>query len=281
VVIDGDSRIQEFNRAAEWMFGYSAAEVVGQRLELLMPADFARDHREHVDAANHGDAVRAMGRGREVMGRARDGREFPIEVSVGSASETGIHLHVGIIRDISERRAVELELQRLATTDGLTGLLNRRAFTGEGERLVALARRYGHPLSVMILDADKFKSVNDNHGHPVGDQVLQALARAIEGVLRQTDVFGRLGGEEFGVVLPETDASGATRLGTRLLEAVRACRVPLPQGELGFTVSLGIAVLGPAPDGLESALRRADGALYQAKQGGRDRLQMAGPDAGH
>ncbi len=275
VVIDGNGRIQKFNRAAERMFGYQAEEVMGRGLEMLMPESFAATHQQHVQAANHQIAVRAMGRGREVLGRCKDGREFPIEVSVGSSNEAGGDLHVGIIRDISERKAVEAELQRMATTDGLTGLLNRRAFTGEAERLLALAHRHAQPCCVMMLDADRFKRINDTYGHPVGDRVLKALAHSLVGELRQTDLVGRLGGEEFGVLLPGTDAAGGEQLGQRVLQAIRSIRLPLDEGELSFTISIG-AALSAGGDDLEAIMQRADAALYVAKEGGRDRRAWEG-----
>ncbi len=275
VVIGSDGLIREFNKAAENMFGYANEEIVGQPLGCLMPADFSDEHQGLVEATNNGEAVRAMARGREVLGRAKDGREFPIEVSVGTTDEAGIRLHVGIIRDISERKIVEQELQRLATTDGLTGVLNRRAFTSEADNLAALAQRLGHPVSLMILDADKFKSINDTYGHPVGDIVLKKLVEAVASALRKTDVLGRLGGEEFGVVLPGTDGEGAAILGERILDAVRACAVDLPEKQLRFTISLGISELGAPPDNLEAAFKRADQALYEAKQSGRNCLRVA------
>ena len=170
---------------------------------------------------------------------------------------------------------MEQELQRLATTDGLTGVLNRRAFTSEADNLAALAQRLGHPVSLMILDADKFKSINDTYGHPVGDIVLKKLVEAVASALRKTDVLGRLGGEEFGVVLPGTDGEGAAILGERILDAVRACAVDLPEKKLRFTISLGISELGAPPDNLEAAFKRADQALYEAKQSGRNCLRVA------
>ena len=141
---------------------------------------------------------------------------------------------------------------------------------------MALARRHDHPLALFILDADKFKNINDSHGHPVGDQVLQALVRAIGGGLRQSDVFGRLGGEEFGLLLPQTPPAGAHQLGQRLLQAVRQVRLPLAQGELSFSVSIGASLLAGPGDDLEAMMHRADAALYAAKAGGRDRLAWEG-----
>lgn len=123
-------------------------------------------------------------------------------------------------------------------------------------------------------NSTKFKSINDTYGHPVGDIVLKKLVEAVASALRKTDVLGRLGGEEFGVVLPGTDIEGATILGERILDAVRACTVSLPEKPLRFTISLGISELGAPPDNLEAAFKRADQALYEAKQSGRNRLRI-------
>lgn len=269
LVIDGESRVLEFNKTAEKMFGFSAEEILGQHLEILMPVVDASHHLDFVHAANSSQKVRMMGRGREVLAQAKDGHQFPIEVTVGSSSENGESLHVGIIRDITERKLVEQELRRLATTDGLTGILNRRAFTENAVKLIALAQRYQHTLALMIVDADHFKKVNDTYGHPAGDAVLKALSESINEVLRSTDLFGRLGGEEFGIVVPETDGAGVECLADRLLSAVRQSQVTHDSVAITFTVSIGVAYLLPNED-FETIFQRADGALYQAKQSGRD-----------
>jgi diguanylate cyclase (GGDEF)-like protein/PAS domain S-box-containing protein len=275
VVVDSNSCIVEFNRAAEVLFGYSVDEVAGRRLDMLMPPSEAAMHRRHVQAANASAEARAMSRGREVTARHKDGREFPIDVTVGSSGDGAQSFHVGIIRDISERKRLELELQRQASTDGLTGVLNRRAFTAESERLISVALRHGRPLSLMVIDADHFKKVNDVFGHPTGDAVLKALALTLGQALRTSDVLGRLGGEEFGIVLPETDATGAREVGERLLQAVRERRIEHDGHTLNITVSIGATVLSASDDSFESAFQRADRALYDAKHGGRDRAVLA------
>ena len=275
VVIDSDSCIVEFNRAAEAMFGYRAEEVAGRRLDVLMPPAVASVHRRHVQTANASAEARSMNRGREVTGRHKDGHEFPIDVTVGSAGEGGQSFHVGIIRDISERKRLEQELQRQASTDGLTGVLNRRAFTAESERVISVAVRYGRPLSLMVIDADHFKKVNDVYGHPTGDAVLRALAQVLGRTLRTSDLLGRLGGEEFGIVLPETDAGGARELGERLLQAVRERRIEHDGQALSITVSIGATVIAAGDDSFESAFLRADRALYEAKHSGRDRIVIS------
>lgn len=274
VVIDSNSCIVEFNRAAENLFGYSLKEVLGRKIDMLMPQQFGAEHRDYVQAANGATGVRSGSRGREVTGLHKDGHEFPIDVTVGSSGEGGQSFHVGIIRDISERKRLERELQQQAATDGLTGVLNRRAFTAKSEELIAVALRHDRPLSLLVIDVDHFKKVNDVHGHPAGDAVLRALARMLGAALRTGDVLGRLGGEEFAIVLSETDEAGARDAGERLLQVVRAARIDHEGTALHITVSIGAAVLRAGEDGFAALFARADRALYRAKNSGRDRLAL-------
>lgn len=167
------------------------------------------------------------------------------------------------------------ELHLLAHTDVLTGARNRRAFMNEGEALFALAHRHQRPLSVMVIDVDRFKAINDRYGHAGGDAVLRALAAVPATVLRTSDLFARLGGEEFGIALPETERDGAIEVGNRLLAAFRDCRVEHEGETLHFTVSIGLSVLEDQDKNIESLLHRADAALYRAKESGRDRLEWA------
>ncbi len=167
------------------------------------------------------------------------------------------------------------ELNRAATVDPLTGVYNRRAFTERGLTELARAARYGRETSLVMIDADRFKAINDTHGHGIGDDVLIALTGALGSALRPSDLLGRLGGEEFAVILPETGLEGAKFAAERLRQAVAALRVPTPSGEITFTVSLGVTDFAPGETGLKPALDRADGALYVAKDSGRNRVATA------
>ena len=169
-------------------------------------------------------------------------------------------------------------LRELATVDGLTGALNRRAFMRAADGELAVARRYGRPMSVMMIDADHFKKVNDTYGHDAGDAVLKALSATCRQQLRDVDLFGRLGGEEFAIALPETSLTAARVVAERVRQALAAAQVPTDGGILTFTVSVGVSALSTPADTMETLLREADAALYVAKNGGRNRVQLAGDD---
>lgn len=172
-------------------------------------------------------------------------------------------------RDLSE---LNRQLQTLASTDGLTGILNRRAFMEEADGLLLLAQRYQHPLALLMVDADHFKMVNDTYGHEAGDRVLIALSKILLQCLRTTDRLGRVGGEEFAILLPETDLEQTAVLAERLLGSVREARIAIEGGAaLTITVSIGVAALSPQAADVDAIMRQADAALYRAKAAGRDR----------
>jgi diguanylate cyclase (GGDEF)-like protein len=168
------------------------------------------------------------------------------------------------------------EVQQMATTDWLTGLYNRRQFFRLGEDELERARRYKHHITVLMIDIDHFKSINDNHGHSVGDQVLCSIAKRMLAGLRRSDIAGRYGGEEFAMVLPETDAEAATHVvGERLREAVCGRPVETAEGPLNVSVSVGVAAVRIGRENLLDALTRADAALYAAKRAGRNQVMLA------
>ncbi|TSE38064.1 putative diguanylate cyclase YdaM [Tepidimonas fonticaldi] len=178
-------------------------------------------------------------------------------------------------RQLEAQRA---ELEALATRDPLTGLLNRREFVRQAEHELARARRLGAPLTLIMLDLDHFKAINDRHGHAVGDEVLRQTARYMAGSTRQTDRVARFGGEEFVLLLPDTSAEQAWHLADKLREGL--ARVCIPTLGVPVTASLGVAsVLGTESVTLEAVLHRADQAMYEAKRSGRNRTVVAA-DAG-
>ncbi len=178
---------------------------------------------------------------------------------------------------IDRNRAMD-SLHRLATVDTLTGLNNRSRFLDQGEAEITRARRLGRSVAVLMLDVDHFKRINDTHGHGAGDVALKIVAAIIARELRAIDICGRLGGEEFAVMLPETDGQGAMQAAERLRQAVAQEKVRVAEGvELNITVSIGATILAPQDANIDHLLARADGALYEAKRSGRNLALYAAP----
>jgi diguanylate cyclase (GGDEF)-like protein len=167
-------------------------------------------------------------------------------------------------------------VQEQAVTDPLTGLWNRRHMADTLEREVLRARRFGHPISLIILDVDDFKQINDREGHLQGDIVLEAVAQVVRDGTRLIDVAARYGGDELAVVLVETDREGALILGERLADRMRSTEVPLRDGEsMAVTISLGVATIPDSADDLESLVDSADRALLRAKRAGKNQIRAA------
>ncbi|MDD4926527.1 MAG: CHASE domain-containing protein [Methylotenera sp.] len=179
----------------------------------------------------------------------------------------------GTHTDITERKRLELELTRQAHLDYLTGLSNRRHFMEQGLVELSRAIRYDTPLSLMMLDIDFFKNVNDTYGHQLGDTVLQALSKVCQDTMRQVDVVGRLGGEEFAVILPETTSEEALDVAERLRESIAKTEVTIPVGlPIHFTISIGVTTLSNKNVNIDTLLNQADKALYEAKETGRNKV---------
>lgn len=174
-------------------------------------------------------------------------------------------------------RENEERLQTLARQDALTGLPNRHYFFEVAQQEIHCSLRRAEPLSVLMMDVDHFKTINDTYGHAAGDQVLSTLSRALMQLVRGQDVVGRLGGEEFGVLLPGTDRAGAMEVAERLRQGIAALRIVHAGQRLPLTVSIGVAQYSPGEQTIDHALNCADHGLYSAKNAGRNRI-MCGPD---
>lgn len=275
IVMDEDSHMTLFNPAAERTFGYLADEVLGRPVEMLMPERLRDRHATMVRSfGDASDPARMMGNRPELLARRSDGTEFPAEVAISKVDHAGGRLFTAVLRDISDRKRTEEELRRLATTDPLTGVANRRHFLEAASVELQRQHRYHRPAALMMLDIDFFKVINDGLGHAAGDMVLMAFAATCRDGLRSVDLIGRLGGEEFAVLLPETDLQGAVEVAERLRQRVADSPVDVGGGVARFTVSIGVADCRPCDETIEATLMRADRALYDAKRSGRNRVRV-------
>ncbi|GAA5786740.1 hypothetical protein GCM10007860_11470 [Chitiniphilus shinanonensis] len=179
-----------------------------------------------------------------------------------------------------ELRKANERLAEMATTDELTGVANRREWQRHSAEAMMLARRTDEPLSVLMLDLDHFKMINDTYGHLIGDLVLRAVCHACEGALRATDHFGRWGGEEFAVLLPNTAGLEAAQVAEKLRAAAAAAWVDHNERRVQVTISVGATTLQPDDTTLDDLIKRADDALYAAKRAGRNRVVIAPPPPG-
>lgn len=186
-----------------------------------------------------------------------------------------------VATDITERKQAEGELQaakdraeQLAHLDELTGLNNRRAFFELGNRAIKQATRYQHSISIIMMDIDHFKNINDNYGHSVGDIVLRNIAITLEHTIREIDIAARIGGEEFAFILPETDMDEASQLAERLRSNIQNMSIEHEGNTLQITASFGISVSKAIEQTLESMLTQADDALYIAKKKGRNQVKI-------
>jgi len=206
------------------------------------------------------------------------GERFHVAMGIGGlcfavAASSGIRL----MNDALQRSfRLAGELEQLSRTDALSGLHNRRAFAEFGKMVLANAARSGRPCAIIMLDVDHFKSINDRLGHAAGDTVIRAIGAMLSGAVRAGEFAGRIGGEEFAVILPEATSELGRALAIRILGLARALRPAHGGEEIRFTVSAGIAASSGEASSFDALLSRADAALYEAKRSGRDRVAVAG-----
>jgi diguanylate cyclase (GGDEF)-like protein len=217
--------------------------------------------------------------------RRKDGATVWMEATSRKVldSVTGeVKEYITVLRDISERKQFEEKLATQALTDGLTGLANRRSFDETLNREWKRTLREGSQLSLLLIDIDSFKALNDKYGHQVGDDYLRTISAAVSGVVRAPDIVARYGGEEIAVILPGADSQGAVEIAERVRTAIEALRLTHEGNPVGggcVTASIGAATALARRGGTirmpESLLLAADTAMYKAKQGGRNRVETA------
>lgn len=292
IIIDCDGKIVEANPRTESIFGHSRAELRGHKIEMLIPERFAHRHVGHRSRFSAEPRVRRMGTALvELRAMHKDRDEFPVDVMLSPMHTEHELFILCAVRDITERKAVEEELRRrtlelerlheqlkeLASHDSLTGMLNRRTFQEQTEWILRNSVRRMECVSLLMIDLDFFKRVNDRFGHSEGDRVLFAVANTLQATCRQNDVSARYGGEEFAVVLPNTDEAGSCVVAENFRAAVEAIRdIKSP-----ITASIGIVTFmpdpamapTPTPALFAELINKADQALYVAKDRGRNQVR--------
>ncbi|MFZ6641265.1 sensor domain-containing diguanylate cyclase [Undibacterium sp. TC4M20W] len=266
---DVDGIVQKVSPAVTKILGYTPEEIEGKPAAELYP--------QMGDREAFRKEIMLHGMVSDFPGQmvTKDGRI--IDISVNSQAlydDEGNYAGAeGICRDVTQRKLLEREMQRLATTDSLTGIANRRAFLEHAEHIFKSCQRYQTQMTLMMLDLDFFKGINDKYGHQSGDLALINFAEAVKLELRESDLFGRLGGEEFCVLLQQANQPEALLVAERIRAHVQSLLLNSAAGEpFSLTVSIGIAIYRAEDDRLGRLLERADKALYQAKSNGRNRV---------
>ena len=269
VNIAASGEIELFNPAAERIFKYRAAEVLGQNVSMLMPEPITHEHDQYLKHYLQTGESHVIGVTREVQARRSDGQAFPMEIRISEFSLNGQRKFIGIMHDITERKEAEAEINHLAQHDALTDLPNRRLVQERMQQTLARAKRTQARFAVMFIDLDRFKSINDELGHDVGDQLLQAVAKRLKTTLRGEDTVGRQGGDEFIVLLAWLNAiQDAALVARKILDAL-AEPFLINGTVLHIGASVGIAAYPQDGDDVETLLKNSDAAMYVAKEAGR------------
>lgn len=254
--------------------GYSRAELLNQKknFQAITHPDDLPMQLQLMDRFCRGDINRYDLEKRYIR---KDGSIAWVKLSIAllrDASESPLNL-ITAVQDITRLKGLQQELELQAHIDYLTGIPNRRHFMELAEHELARAERYGNEVAIFMLDVDFFKRINDEYGHKAGDKVLQNIAQLMQGMLREVDILGRIGGEEFAIVLPQTNRQKAMEVAERIRNQVAGNKIVLENGvSLNVTLSIGVAMMSPGYRDLDSVIGVADKGLYQAKAGGRNNV---------
>ncbi|WP_148861038.1 sensor domain-containing protein [Marinobacter fonticola] len=268
VSTDMEGKITSWNIGAEHLYGYRADEIVGKSISVLMPTECQDELTTILRAIAKGEGVTYF----DSIRLTKDGKRVDVSVAVTpiTDAEGRVRGAAKIDRNISERKRMEEQLQHDAFHDRLTGVANRSLFMDRLEHVVARAQRFGEPYAVFIMDMDNFKLINDSFGHQVGDQLLCAFAERIQALLRPVDTLARFGGDEFTLLLEETESKDAVKqIANRILKALEQ-PFQLGQHEIKVSSSIGVVLDETAGHSADQAVRNADVALYEAKRQGKN-----------
>lgn len=282
IVIDSNGLIQVANPAVTDIFGFRNAELVGHNVSILMPEPDKGQHNGYLDRYVESQTGTLMNTRRDVNAQRKDGTIFPIELSV---SEIKIDhqptTFLGILRDVTHRKQNESRLTELAQSDQLTGLMNRGHFRNTLTESIANAVSTDRQGALLFVDLDNFKAVNDSYGHQVGDQVLVKVAELLHGAVRHNDAVGRIGGDEFAVIIEDiAGPSEAAATAERILAAINELDDVVGK-PIDIGASIGIAVFPTDAANPDDLLNCADAAMYVVKATGGHRIEQNNPETRH
>ncbi|MBF0473730.1 MAG: diguanylate cyclase, partial [Nitrospirae bacterium] len=271
ILMDDSGTITYCNHAVSKLFGYKSSELIGKELHAtLAPKRYYEDFKKGFEGfkkTGHGNVI---GKTTEFTGLNNSGIEFPVEISLASFQSDNKLYALGIVRDITARKQMEDQLKHLATTDRLTGAFNRLKFDDIIVREIERTKRYNSPLSLLMFDIDKFKLVNDQFGHDTGDEVLKVVAHKVAANIRKMDYFFRWGGEEFIILVPNTNSSGAKIFAENIRKTIENHEFNAVKK---VTISIGVSQYID-DENTDTFIKRADEALYRAKENGRNRVEV-------
>lgn len=264
IIIHAGDKILDCNEAATKLYQVSKKQ--------LRENSFLHRISSSQEVPNHQWLYEASKEPMELSHLRKDGGTVPVEIRSRAIIHKGEPALVTAVRDITTHKAMEAKLKQIANSDPLTGVGNRRFFMDVGKKEYFRAVRYSQPLSLIMLDVDHFKNINDTYGHDIGDVALKALAKVCINTLRDSDVLARIGGEEFAIVLPGSDLAGGAALSERLRKNVEANIIETEAGPISYTVSIGITDMQEDDENIDTMLARADKGLYRAKESGRNQV---------
>lgn len=267
ILIDNSEMIRMWNSAAENMFGYSAHEAIGKPITIIIPERLRATHKKGIKKYYGKEKSITMGGGFEIMALRKDGSEFPIEISLSSWERRGKRYYTGIIHDMTEWKKLEKKLLDASITDPLTELLNRRGFLTLARKQIEIANRRKTNLSILYLDLNDMKTINDEFGHKEGDQALVDVANALKRSFRASDIIARIGGDEFIVLIVDTRKSYVEKA---VIDTIQDnLRRYNEEGERGYKLSVSTGIVDYDPDHpstLDELIARADELMYENKQ---------------
>lgn len=278
IVADNSGNIVLWNKAAEKIFGFTMDEMIGESLELIIPERYRALHQAGMNRFIETGQPKIMGKKTEVEGLGKNGKEFPIELSLASwQTEEGLFF-TSIIRDVTERKHIEKKMEHLAFYDFLTGLPNRVMFIERLTQELNRVSRNNEKLAVMFIDLDRFKNVNDTLGHDIGDLLLIEVAKRLKQCVRMHDTVARLGGDEFTMLLTQTkDPQNAAVIAENIINTLKPV-FDICNYKIYSTPSIGISIYPENGKNVKDLLKNADTAMYNAKEHGRNNYKFCTPD---